>query len=255
MMSLPHRVDRTITILAPVDTVFRFFTDSARWASWWGAGSTIDATPGGRVLIRHPGGTEVTGEVLEIAPPKRIVFTYGNATGAPIPPGGSIVTIELERQAAGTRLSLTHAFAETAQRDHFIQGWRFQLALFSNVVSDEANAGAQAKVDDWFRGWSEPDPAVREQLFGGLVAADLQFRDRYSHLNGIADLLPHITAAQHFMPGLRLHREGEVRHCQGTVLADWKAVSADGQPRGRGTNVFMVGGDGKFTSVTGLWSS
>src|SRR6185295_11811411 len=82
MMSLPHRVDRTITILAPVDTVFRFFTDSARWASWWGAGSTIDATPGGRVLIRHPGGTEVTGEVLEIAPPKRIVFTYGNASGA-----------------------------------------------------------------------------------------------------------------------------------------------------------------------------
>jgi uncharacterized protein YndB with AHSA1/START domain len=255
MTPLPHRVDRTITIQAPVQTVFRFFTDSARWASWWGAGSTIDPTPGGRVLIRHPGGTEVVGEILEIAAPQRIVFTYGNVSGSPIPPGGSTVTITLERLGAGTRLTLMHAFAEAAQRDHFVQGWRFQLALFSNVVSNEANAGAQASVDDWFRGWSEPDAAAREQLFMRLASPDLQFRDRYSLLNGMSDLLPHVEAAQRFMPGLRLHREGAIRHCQGTVLADWTAVSADGQPRGRGTNVFVVGGDGKFTSITGLWSS
>ena len=72
--------------------VFRFFTDSARWASWWGAGSTIDAKPGGRLLICYPGGTEVSGEVVELQPPQRIVFTYGYVSGQMIPPGGSGVS-------------------------------------------------------------------------------------------------------------------------------------------------------------------
>jgi hypothetical protein len=56
------------------------------------------------------------------------------------------------------------------------------------------------------------------------------------------------------MPGLRLSREGDVRHCQGTVLADWVARGADGQERGRGTNVFVMGPDGLITSVVGLWN-
>jgi uncharacterized protein YndB with AHSA1/START domain len=253
MTALPHRLDRTVTIQAPRDTVFRFFTDSARWASWWGAGSTIDARPGGSVLIRMPGGVDAVGAVVEVVPPKRIVFTYGFATGLPIPPGGSTVTIELEPHGAGTRLHLAHAFAEAAPRDEHVQGWRYQLAVFGNVVANEANADAPAKVDAWFRVWSEPDAAARERALAGLASPDVQFRDRFSLLDGLTDVLPHITAAQRFMPGMELRREGDVRHCQGTVLADWTASGPDGQSRGRGTNVFVIGGDGKFTAVTGFW--
>ena len=39
---LPHSLDRTIVIRARRETVFRYFTDSLRWAKWWGAGSMID---------------------------------------------------------------------------------------------------------------------------------------------------------------------------------------------------------------------
>lgn len=254
MTSQPHRLDRVITIQASRESVFRFFTDSARWASWWGAGSSIEPRTGGAVRICHPGGVEVVGEVLAIAPPQSIVFTYGNAGGKPIAVGGSTVTIELERHGLGTRLQLTHTFAEAAPREEFVQGWRFQLALFSNLVTDEANAGAEARVDTWFRSWSEPDAAERERMFASTASSDVQFRDRFSHLDGMSDLLPHVTAAQHFMPGMTIRREGNIRHCQGTVLADWTAVAADGQPRGRGTNVFVVGGDGKFTAITGFWA-
>jgi uncharacterized protein YndB with AHSA1/START domain len=31
-MSLPYQLDRVITIAAPRETVFSFFTDNARWA-------------------------------------------------------------------------------------------------------------------------------------------------------------------------------------------------------------------------------
>ena len=64
MASHRHHLDRTIDIHARPETVFRFLTDPARWASWWGAGSTIDARPGGRLLIRYPGGVEAAGEVV-----------------------------------------------------------------------------------------------------------------------------------------------------------------------------------------------
>lgn len=254
MTSLPHRLERTIAIDAPRETVFRFFTGTPRWAAWWGAGSTIDARPGGPLLILHPGGVEVRGEVVEIVPPERIVFTYGYASGSPIPAGGSRVTIHLATEGRGTRLRLVHEFAEEAARDHHVQGWRYQLSLFANVVLDELHAGAGDKVDGWFAAWSEPDEAVRARNLAAIAAPDVRLRDRFSLVTGMADLLPHLVATHRFMPGFRLRREGGVRHCQGTVLADWVAVGADGQERGRGTNVFTLDADGRIESVTGFWA-
>ena len=43
-----ERLDRTVVIRARPETVFGFFTDSGRWAAWWGAGSTIDPQAGRR---------------------------------------------------------------------------------------------------------------------------------------------------------------------------------------------------------------
>src|SRR6185503_3425465 len=109
MSELTHFVERTLDIQAPRDIVFRYFTDSAHWAAWWGAGSTIDARAGGRVLIRYPNGVQVLGEVIEAVEPERIIFTYGYESGKPIPPGSSQVTIQLKTVESGTRLHLTHA--------------------------------------------------------------------------------------------------------------------------------------------------
>ncbi len=161
MMTLTHQVDRTVVIQATPAVVFAFLTETPRWAAWWGAGSEIDARPGGQMKIRYPDGTEVTGEVIEVRAPERIAFTYGYASGKMIPPGGSRVTIELEPIGAATRLHLTHEVAEAITRDQHIQGWRYQLSLFANVVADAVNAGAAAVVDAWFDAWADPDAASR----------------------------------------------------------------------------------------------
>ena len=63
MTSLPVHVDRTVFIRARRETVFTFFTESDRFAAWWGEGSTIDARPGGAFVMRLPGGGEASGEV------------------------------------------------------------------------------------------------------------------------------------------------------------------------------------------------
>jgi uncharacterized protein YndB with AHSA1/START domain len=252
MDELPYQLDRTVMIKAKPETVFRFFTDSARWAGWWGAGSTIDARPGGRVYIRHPNGVETVGEVLEVREPDRIVFTYGYASGKPIPAGSSRVTIRLEPDEGGTHLHLLHEFPEAGSRDEHVQGWRFQLSMFSNLVANEVYADAAGAVDAWFAAWAIPDNKSREEALAQIVARQIQFRDRYSLLDGLADLTAHSGATQRFMPGIRMERKGGVRHCQGTVLADWTALDGKGTERMSGTNVFVFSSDGKIASVTGF---
>ena len=253
--ALPHRLDRDVLIQAGREIVFRYFQDNARWASWWGAGSTIDPRPGGKVYIRHPNAIEVAGEVIETSPPERIVFTYGFVTGKPFPAGSSRVTIVLEEMGAATRLRLTHEFADTGARDEHVQGWRYQLSVFGNVVANEVHAGAAETVDAWFAAWSEPDAAARDASLTRIAAEDIGFRDRFSLIAGLADLRPHLAAVHRFMPGMRIRREGDVRHCQGTVLADWVGSGVEGQPRGRGTNVFVLDAAGLIGSVTGFWST
>jgi uncharacterized protein YndB with AHSA1/START domain len=252
MPELPHYLDRTVVIRAMPETVFRFFTDSTRWATWWGAGSTIDPVPGGRVYIRHPGGVEALGEVLEVRESERIVFTYGFTSGKPMAPGTSRVTIRLEPDEAGTRLHLRHEFAEAGPRDEHVQGWRFQLSLFSNVVANEVYADARGTVDAWFGAWVVADDRAREETLAKIVTPGIRFRDRFSLLDGLADLTAHIGAAQRFMPGIGLERKGNVRHCQGTVLADWIAMGSDGKERMSGTSVFVFAPDGRIDSATGF---
>ena len=208
MTTLPHQLDRTIVIEAPPATVFKYFTDPARWAAWWGAGSTIDARPGGRVLMRYPDGTEVAGDVVEVTPPSRIVFTYGYVKGTPIAPGGSRVTIRLEPAARGTRLHLAHAFAEAAVRDHHVQGWRYQLSLFANVVADEIARRSRRAGGRVVRGVGGARRGGARAQPRAIAAPGVRMRDRFSCVEGAEELTLHIGAAQRFMPGMRLTRTG-----------------------------------------------
>ncbi len=251
--TMPHRLDRTVTIQAPPETVFRFFTDTTRWAKWWGAGSTIDPRIGGAIYVKHPGGIESAGEVIEIDAPTRLVFSYGFVSGNPIPLGSSRVTIVLQPVREGTRLVLTHELPEAAARDEHVQGWRFQLSLFANIVSDEVTANSSRYVDLWFEAWAEPDAIARKVMLTEVATPEVRMQDRFSNLDGIDDVLPHIAASQRFMPGLRMRRAGDVRHCQGMVLVDWVVAGLDGQQRGTGTNVFVFGPTGKIEWVTGFW--
>ena len=251
-MTLDHSLERTLTILAKRETVFRFFTDNERWASWWGKGSTVEPRKGGKIRIVYPNAVEVAGEVLDISPPERITFTYGFTSGSPIPAGSSRVTINLEEEGSSTRLRLLHEFSDEKARDDHVQGWRYQLALFSNIVSDEVNVNAANAVDSWLTMWSEPDASARERLLKEIATTAVRFRDRYSATRGSNDLLAHITASQHFMPGIRLERQGDVRQCQGTAFCNWNALKGD-TPAGSGTTFFAFDGDGRIDSVTGFW--
>ena len=79
-----HELTMTRIFDAPRETVFAAWTDAERLKRWWGPkGFTnpvceFDARPGGaiRIHMRAPNGViyPMTGVVLEIAPPERLVF-------------------------------------------------------------------------------------------------------------------------------------------------------------------------------------
>ena len=255
MKPLPYSVDRSILIEADRETIFGFFTESDRWATWWGAGSTVDPRPGGALRIRHTNGFVSEGEVLELAAPERFVFTFSLQGERLIPAEESRVTICLEQQGAGTLVRVTHEVADSVVADQLVQGWRFHFSLFANAVANYVNAGAPDVVDAWFALWTEPDAAAREATLGRIAARKVRFRDRYSRLEGVDEVVAHTGASQKFMPGIRMERRGDVRHCQGTVLAEWVARSVDGQVKMSGTNVFVLGPGLKIDSVTGVPSA
>jgi uncharacterized protein YndB with AHSA1/START domain len=247
---LPYELERSVRISASPEIVFGYFSDSSRWAAWWGAGSTIDPRPGGSLLIRYPNAVEAVGTVEEIDPPRRIVFTMGYPSGKPFPPGASRVTITLANEAGATLLHLTHATIDAAARDLFVQGWRYQLSLFANVVLDTIYAEAEARVDEWFGALSEPDDAARAARVSELAWPAIQYRDRYSCVDGVAELLPQVGAMHRFMPGFTVTRRGDVRHRQGSVLVDWVQAGPGGTPAGEGAAVIEFGADTRVSRVT-----
>ena len=253
MTGLDYVLDRTVTIAARRETVFRYFTDSERFAAWWGAGSGIEPKPGGAVRIHFPNGVVAGGEVVEIAPVERVVFTYGFASGQPIPLGASRVTITLEETARGTVVRLKHELPSAEVRDEHVQGWRYQLAVFANVVAREAHAGVGALADRFFAAWGEADAAKRQAGLGAIAVETLAFRDPYSCTEGLDDLVAHIAASQRFMPGVVLERQGDARQCQGAALVDWAVRGPDGAVRAKGTSIFELAPDGRIARVTGIW--
>ncbi len=254
MTALEHVLDRTVVIRARRSTVFRFFTDPERFARWWGPGSTIDARPGGKVEIHYPNAVVAGGEVVEVVPDERIVFTYGYVSGQPIGPGLSRVTIALAEVPQGTVLSLQHAFGTAAARDAHVGGWRYHLAVFANVVAAEQHANLAAIADRYFAAWAEKDAAARGRALEGAVTEEVEFRDAFGCTSGRDELDAHIAASQVHVPGASLSRAGEPRQCQGMALVDWKVSGPGGMPFGSGTNVFQLAPDGRIARVVGFWS-
>ena len=247
MNELTETLDREISICARRETVFAYFTDSDRFARWWGEGSRIDPRPGGEVLIHYPNGITATGEVVAIEPPRRIEFTY--VTGGV----SSLVTIRLEESERGTLVKLHHAFSSAKIRDHFVQGWRYQLALFSKAVSDEAQGEIVSRVDAFLRAWGEKEARTRRELMESCATPRIVFRDAYSATEGLDDLLANLDAIQVFLPGMTLVRSGEVRRTHATAIAPWAAKKENGDAAGTGWNVFDLSPDGRIDRVVGFW--
>jgi hypothetical protein len=159
----------------------------------------------------------------------------------------------LKEHPEGTELQLTQEFSDASVRDAHVQGWRYQLALFSNIVAKDQHSNAEELVDAYFELWNTKDSDLRMERMNKLFTDSIRFQDRYSCTSGMEDLKPHLAAVHQFMPGLTIARDGEVQQCQGTATSRWVTTREDGTQTAKGLNVFHLTPDGKISRVIGFW--
>ena len=73
-------------VLARPETLFSYFTESARYTEWMGVEAVLEARPGGLYRVRVPQGVYAVGEFVEVEPPRRMVFTWGWEGDPEVPP-------------------------------------------------------------------------------------------------------------------------------------------------------------------------
>jgi uncharacterized protein YndB with AHSA1/START domain len=138
--------ERTIEIAARPETVWRLLTVPGELTRWMGLAATLDLRPGGAYRVAMLPGSAVSGALVEIDPPRRLVCSWGwEDEGHPVGPGSSTVEFELTPTATGTLLRLRHrdlpgpAAAASHRRgwDHYLP----RLAL--------AAAGGDPGRDPW----------------------------------------------------------------------------------------------------------
>ena len=77
-------------IAARPETVYALISSGAEMARWFGSKVELDPKPGGKIRVDINGRDIALGEMVELAPNKRVVFTFGwEKGGDALPPGSS----------------------------------------------------------------------------------------------------------------------------------------------------------------------
>jgi uncharacterized protein YndB with AHSA1/START domain len=134
-MTATEPIVASVWIDATPERVFPFFTDPTRLTQWLGHTAELDPVPGGRFAVDTDHGL-VRGSYLEVRPPHRVVFSWGDAGSAQLPPGASRVEVDLAPADGGTSVTLRHHDLRGVERADHARGWPNLLRRLA--------AGAQA---------------------------------------------------------------------------------------------------------------
>jgi uncharacterized protein YndB with AHSA1/START domain len=140
-----QEVEYETRIAARPETVFQFFCDPAKMVQWMGTEATLDPRPGGVCRVDPASHAVMSGEFVEVDPPRRIVFTWGWETElASTPPQSTIVEVTLTPEGDGTLLRLVHRRLRPEAVAFHRTGWDHYLPRLALIA-----AGRDPGPDPW----------------------------------------------------------------------------------------------------------
>jgi uncharacterized protein YndB with AHSA1/START domain len=135
-MAEPLVVRRETRIAAPPATVFAFLTDPDKILRWMGTEATTEPNPGGLYLIKLSGDRIARGEFREVVPVHRLAYSFGWEGSEAVPPGSSLIEIDLLEQDGGTLLRLTQSgLPDAEQCARHSEGWAHYVGRLATAAS------------------------------------------------------------------------------------------------------------------------
>jgi uncharacterized protein YndB with AHSA1/START domain len=120
-------------IAAPPAIVYRYLTESEKWSEWQGSEARLDPKVGGIFSMLMGNGMNARGQFVELVPDRRLVFTWGWVDRPGIPPGSTVVEIDLQPDGDGTMLILTHKAIPEDEAATQRMGWVHYLPRLAAV--------------------------------------------------------------------------------------------------------------------------
>lgn len=129
-------VRREVQIAAPPATVFAFLTDPEKILRWMGTEAEMEPHPGGIYLLNVSGKHMARGEFTEVVPVHRLAYSFGWDGNDSVPPGSSLVEIDLLDRDGGTLLRFTHSGLPNATEcANHEKGWIYYLGRLGVAVT------------------------------------------------------------------------------------------------------------------------
>jgi uncharacterized protein YndB with AHSA1/START domain len=127
-------VRRETHIPAPPAAVFALLTDPDKILRWMGTEAEVEPRVGGLYLVNVTGARCARGAFREVVPVHRLAYSFGWDDSDEVPPGSSLVEIDLIERPDGTLVRLTHTGLPSAEQcASHAEGWAHYLGRLTEV--------------------------------------------------------------------------------------------------------------------------
>jgi uncharacterized protein YndB with AHSA1/START domain len=126
-MEASDTIQREVTIDADAATVFAFFTDPERLMRWIGVTAELEPQPGGIMLVEVIPHAVARGEFKEVVPVSRLAYTWGWEGREKVPPGSSLIEVDLTPKNGSTIVRFTHSGLPPEEVPAHRDGWNHYL--------------------------------------------------------------------------------------------------------------------------------
>src|ERR1700758_5176822 len=130
-------VRRETHIPAPPSAVFAFLTDPDKILRWMGTEAELEPQPGGLYLVNVTGARFARGAFREVVPVHRLAYSFGWDGSEAVPPGSSVVEIDLiEQPPEGTLMRLPPPGLPNAEQcAGHAEGWANYLDRLAEIAA------------------------------------------------------------------------------------------------------------------------
>lgn len=236
---------KSVTLPVPPDEAFALVTQPERLRRWQAVSASVDLRAGGAFRWTVTPGHVAGGTFREVDPGRRVVFGWGWEGNDDLKPDASTVTVTIEPDGDGSRVTLVHEGLDAQQEASHAEGWNHYVERLERLATT-----GDAGQDEW--AWAPEDLtpvsaaeaalAVIQPMLRNLTAedrpkqtpcADFTCHDLAEHLFGSLVQLGAMAGGTVVNP-----EEGSLENRVSVMAAQaidaWRSVDLDGTVPGPG---------------------